>query len=37
MGIPSWITDRSVKPCFTERFIFMLTVLLTVLVFNQIK
>ena len=28
---PSWITDRSVKLCFGERFIFILTILLTVL------
>ena len=37
MGVPASITDRSVKFCFTERFVFILTILLTVLVFNQIK
>ncbi len=37
MGVPASITNRSVKLCFTERLVFMLTILLTVLVFNQIK
>ena len=37
MGVPASITSRTVKYCFTVRFVFVLTVLLTALAFNQIK